>query len=297
MVGRAPAAVGLDDVDLGAVGHVHLALLGAPPERDRRRMLEEDHGLRHGAPPDRGRERALEIPRLLVGHPPEVHQVRAAAHSGRVLRRRFLVLLVAAVTFVAWNSAFWARWRSGGTARRSSSARRSSGRCSRCCCCTPARRCRRERLVDALWGEQPPAGRSRRSRSTSRSCARRSASGVVETRPLGYVAQLDDGALDLQRFERSARRGPAPARRGRRRSEAAAVLREALALWRGEPLADFRYEAFARQRDRAAGGAAPDRARAAARGRPRRSAATPRPCPSSRRSCASIRCARACAGC
>ena len=35
------------------------------------------------------------------------------------------------------------------------------------------------------------------------------------------------------------------------------MLREALALWRGEPLADFRYEAFARQRDRPAGRAAP----------------------------------------
>ena len=41
------------------------------------------------------------------------------------------------------------------------------------------------------------------------------------------------------------------------------MLREALALWRGEPLADFRYEAFAAQRDRPAGRAAPDRARAA----------------------------------
>src|SRR5207248_9653948 len=35
------AAVGLDDLDLGAFGHVQLARLGAPPERDHRRVLEE----------------------------------------------------------------------------------------------------------------------------------------------------------------------------------------------------------------------------------------------------------------
>src|SRR3954462_11378581 len=41
--GRAPAAVRLDDGDLRLVRDVQLALLGAPAERDRRRMLEEEH--------------------------------------------------------------------------------------------------------------------------------------------------------------------------------------------------------------------------------------------------------------
>jgi hypothetical protein len=41
VVGRLPAAVRLDDRDVGAVGDVQLARLRATAERDRRRMLEE----------------------------------------------------------------------------------------------------------------------------------------------------------------------------------------------------------------------------------------------------------------
>jgi hypothetical protein len=39
--GGLAAAVGLDDVDVGFLGDVQLAFLGAPPRRDRRRMLEQ----------------------------------------------------------------------------------------------------------------------------------------------------------------------------------------------------------------------------------------------------------------
>ena len=84
----------------------------------------------------------------------------------------------------------------------SSSAPPSSARCSRCCSSTRARRCR-------------PSGSSTRSGASAR--PRRAVKalqvyvsqlrkvlgdGVVETRPLGYVVRVDDGALDLQRFER-----------------------------------------------------------------------------------------------
>ena len=58
VVGRLAAAVGLDDLDIGAVGHVHLARLGAPAERDRRWMLEEEHRVR-AAPSGRPRRPAL----------------------------------------------------------------------------------------------------------------------------------------------------------------------------------------------------------------------------------------------
>ena len=64
------------------------------------------------------------------------------------------------------------------------------------------------------------------------------------------------------------------------------MLREALALWRGEPLADFRYEAFAADAIGQSGGAAADRAGAADRGRFGRAAATPSRCRSWRRWCA-----------
>ena len=45
VVRRLAAAVGLDDVDLGTLRDVKLALLGASPERDHRRMLQEHHGV------------------------------------------------------------------------------------------------------------------------------------------------------------------------------------------------------------------------------------------------------------
>jgi len=41
--GRLAAAVRLDDLDLRVLGDVQLGVLGAPPERDNRRVLEEKH--------------------------------------------------------------------------------------------------------------------------------------------------------------------------------------------------------------------------------------------------------------
>ena len=62
---------------------------------------------------------------------------------------------------------------------------------------------------------------------------------MLETRGSGYVLRVAPGELDLHEFERllaSAWGEDAGAR--------AATLREALALWRGAPLADFEYESF-----------------------------------------------------
>ena len=70
--GRLAAAVGLDDLDLGALRDVQLALLGAPAERDDRRVLEQDHRVRDRALRDRAGERALELPGLAVGDVAEV---------------------------------------------------------------------------------------------------------------------------------------------------------------------------------------------------------------------------------
>ena len=78
--GRLAAAVGLDELDLGPRRDVHLARLGAASERDRRRVLEEEHRVGDRALPDRCRERPLERPGLLVADEPEVR-------SGRRFRR------------------------------------------------------------------------------------------------------------------------------------------------------------------------------------------------------------------
>ena len=99
-----------------------------------------------------------------------------------------------------------------------------------------------DRLIDELWGERSPE--SGRSALQVRVSQLRKALGQggahLLTRAPGYVLSLDRDQLDLQHFERLVREAAAsepPA--------AAEKLREALALWRGPPLADLAYEPFA----------------------------------------------------
>jgi DNA-binding SARP family transcriptional activator len=106
----------------------------------------------------------------------------------------------------------------------------------------------RDVLVDRLWGERPPAGAQHtlevyisRLRKTLEPVA---GGPVVLTRPGAYVLQAPGERIDVRRFERLAgegRRALAAGAPGR----AAAVLREALALWRGVPLAEASDEPFA----------------------------------------------------
>src|SRR6478735_2986752 len=58
-----------------------------------------------------------------------------------------------------------------------------------------------ERLVDALWGEKPPATSVKALQVYISQLRKVLGEGVVETRPLGYVLRVDEGALDLRRFE------------------------------------------------------------------------------------------------
>jgi class 3 adenylate cyclase len=101
-----------------------------------------------------------------------------------------------------------------------------------------------ERLVDALWGEQPPARAVKALQVYVSQLRKTLGDGVLETRRRGYALTLEDGALDLQRFERLLAEGQQLLGDGAA-EEAGEKLRQGLALWRGEPLADFRYEAFA----------------------------------------------------
>ena len=65
--------------------------------------------------------------------------------------------------------------------------------------------------------------------------------GRLVTREPGYLLRVERAELDLTRFEDLVREaGAAPAER------AAALLRDALALWRGPPLADVADAPFAR---------------------------------------------------
>lgn len=97
-----------------------------------------------------------------------------------------------------------------------------------------------DRLVDELWGENPPRTATTSLQNFVAQLRKVLPPGVLVTQPPGYVLRVDEGQVDSARFERLLRdaRAEEPAPR-------AALLGEALRLWRGPPLADFAYEAFA----------------------------------------------------
>ena len=100
-----------------------------------------------------------------------------------------------------------------------------------------------ERLVDQLWGDDAPRDAANALQAHV-SKLRRTMGGpeLLETRPPGYVLNLDPSQVDVARFE-----GLVAA--GRDASDdpprAAALLVEAEAQWRGAALADFAYEEWA----------------------------------------------------
>ncbi len=97
-----------------------------------------------------------------------------------------------------------------------------------------------EVLVDALWGEHPPRTATTSLQNSVSALRKLLGPDVVVTRPPGYRLVVDPESIDLVRFERlvASARGLEPEERGAR-------LREALALWRGEPLAEVAFEPFA----------------------------------------------------
>jgi DNA-binding SARP family transcriptional activator len=99
-----------------------------------------------------------------------------------------------------------------------------------------------DQLIEALWRERPPnsGANALQARISQLRKALGAAGAAIETRPSGYLLRLEPGQLDLDRFERllaDAQGGAADV--------TATKLREALDLWRGQPLAEFAYEDFA----------------------------------------------------
>jgi predicted ATPase/DNA-binding SARP family transcriptional activator len=101
------------------------------------------------------------------------------------------------------------------------------------------------RIVDELWGEQPPPTAVKAVQVQVSKLRKLLDEGALETRPTGYLLRVEPGALDLQRFESLLEQGRARLAQGDA-TDAARLLREALGLWRGSPLAEFAYEEFAR---------------------------------------------------
>ena len=100
------------------------------------------------------------------------------------------------------------------------------------------------RLVDELWGEQAPASAIKIVHGYVSNLRKVLGDGLLMTRGHGYLLQTEPGQLDVDRFESLVAEGRHALLNGDPRT-AVARLRGALALWRGPPLADFAYEAFA----------------------------------------------------
>ncbi|MFL5937240.1 MAG: BTAD domain-containing putative transcriptional regulator [Gaiellaceae bacterium] len=97
-----------------------------------------------------------------------------------------------------------------------------------------------DRLVDELWGEQPPRTATTSLHNLVVQLRKLLGPDLLLTKPPGYVLRIPPDALDLKVFERlvgEARRSTP--------EESVRLLRDALALWRGPPLADVTYERFA----------------------------------------------------
>ena len=87
-----------------------------------------------------------------------------------------------------------------------------------------------ERLIDALWGERPPETAQAALQVHVSQLRKRLGVDRIQTRAPGYLLRLERHELDASRFEDLLAEGQTD---------------EALALWRGPALADFRYEPWA----------------------------------------------------
>ena len=97
-----------------------------------------------------------------------------------------------------------------------------------------------QQLVRQLFGDDSPEGAANGVHvaiSRLRRTLEGPGDGLLITRPGGYVLELDGDQLDATLFERLVEEGRALHSDGEH-AAAAARLREALALWRGPPLAD-----------------------------------------------------------
>ncbi|MFC7310468.1 BTAD domain-containing putative transcriptional regulator [Streptomyces monticola] len=95
----------------------------------------------------------------------------------------------------------------------------------------PGRMVTTDRLIDEVYGEDPPVGAANALQSQI-SRLRRRLGVQIESLPAGYRLDVDPDTIDAHRFEQLALQGrEALAAQDHRR--AAALLREALGLWRG----------------------------------------------------------------
>ncbi len=99
----------------------------------------------------------------------------------------------------------------------------------------------RDRLVDALWGDEPPRSAVSSLQVYVHGLRRALGAERIERHGTGYRLPLDPAELDLGRFERLVEQATAALASGRA-ADAAEDLRRALTFWIGAPLADLAGE-------------------------------------------------------
>ena len=97
-----------------------------------------------------------------------------------------------------------------------------------------------DRLIDDLWGGEPPPTAPKMVQMYVAEIRKGLAADVLATVSPGYALRVEPDELDLGRFERLVEEA-----RASEPAAAAALLREALAIWRGPPLGEFAYEPWA----------------------------------------------------
>ena len=101
-----------------------------------------------------------------------------------------------------------------------------------------------DRIVEELWGERSPQTAPKVVQNLVSQLRRALGDGLLVTDGPGYRLRLERGSLDVDRFEELLLDGRGALERGDAEG-AADLLREALELWRGTPLADVAFEPFA----------------------------------------------------
>jgi DNA-binding SARP family transcriptional activator len=108
--------------------------------------------------------------------------------------------------------------------------------------CHPGEVVSEDRLVDALWLEEPPRTAKRTLQSylsrVRRTLSSANGSFALESHPGGWALQVSEGVLDVARVEAHAASARA-AMQGGDFVRAALAFRDALSEWRGRPFEEF----------------------------------------------------------
>jgi DNA-binding SARP family transcriptional activator len=101
------------------------------------------------------------------------------------------------------------------------------------------------RIIDEVWAEDPPETAANVVQGYVSQLRKELGRETIETREPGYLLEVDHDSLDLHSFERLVSDGAELLERGRA-EDAAVLLQESLALWRGPALADVADEGVLR---------------------------------------------------